>query len=330
MKRLMSIVLLFSLLALTITGCAGEGSGKKEVSFADAGWDSIKFHNAIAGLVAEEVFGYSWREVPGSSPVVYEGILNGEIDVLMEEWTQNHPSYEEDRDAGKLQELGLNFDDNRQGFFVPKYVIEGDPERGIEPMAPDLKYVWDVKKYPDIFPDDEDTTKGRIYGSIPGWEIDRIMYAKYKHYKLDENFVYFRPGSEAALTAALSGAYEKGEAIVAYYWEPTWLMGKYDFVLLEDKPHNPDNYRNGESAVPSAVVTVVASNKFVEDNPEFTEFLNNYRSSSDLTSEALSHMQDTGDSYIETAKWFLKEHDDLLDEWLNPEQAKTMRDFLNK
>lgn len=331
MKKLITILLVSLLIITTIAACgAGDSSSKGNIKFADAGWDSIKFHNAVAGSVAEAAFGYTWEEVPGSTPVTHEGTLSGEIDVHMEEWTDNIVSYMEDLEAGKLQELGLNFGDNAQGIYVPRYVIEGDAERGIEPMAPDLKTVEDLKKYPDVFPDDDDAGMGRIYGAIPGWEVDQIMFKKYQHYGLDENFNYFRPGSQAAMSAALEGAYEKGEGVVGYYWEPTWLMGKYDFVLLEDEPHNVDNYLDGESAMPSVRVTIAVSNQFYEDetNQEMIDFLSNYETSSDLTSEALAYMQDTGADYVETAKWFIEKESDLFIEWLGQENAEKVFDAI--
>ena len=55
------------------------------------------------------------------------------------------------------------------------------------------------------------------------------------------------------------------------------------------------------------------------------EFLSNYKTSSALTSEALAYMQDTGANYVETARWFLTEHSELLDEWLNEEDAEKMK-----
>ena len=332
MKRIIGIILVVSLLALTLVGCAGDDSADGgHIVFADAGWDSIKLHNALAGLIAGELYGYTWEEVPGSSPVTHEGVLSGEIDVHMEEWTMNIPTYEEDVAQGKMQQLSVNFDDNRQGFYVPRYVIEGDSEKGIEAMAPDLKTVEDLKNYPDVFPDEENANKGRVYGAIPGWDADDLMFAKYEYYGLDEDFIYFRPGSDPALSAALSNAYERGEAVVGYYWEPTWLMGKYDFVFLEEPEADPDTFKDGASAIPATDTTVVMSNKFyeVEDNKDLIEFLSNYKTSSALISEALAHIQDTGDDYKETAEWFLKENDDLLDEWLNEEDAQTIRDYLN-
>ena len=41
-------------------------------------------------------------------------------------------------------------------------------------------------------------------------------------------------------------------------------------------------------------------------------------------------MQETGADYLATAKWFLSEHEELLDEWLEVEDAQTMKDFLSK
>lgn len=319
MKKFISYVLI--ILSLTSSIAWAEGANK-EIKFADAGWDSNKFHNAVAGLIIEQVYGYKWSEVPGSTTVLHEGLLKGEIDVHMEVWTSNIASYENDVKEDRFKDLGLNFGDNYQGFYVPKYVIDK--------YAPDLKYVWDLKKYPDIFPDDEYPDKGRVYGAIPGWEADEIMHNKYIHYGLDQNFIYFRPGSDAALASAITSAYEKEEPIVAYYWEPTWLMGKYDFVLLEDEPYDEATYKEGKTELPPVPVTVGVSNDFYDEEPEIVEFLTKYETSSALTSEALAYMQDYDANYNDTAIWFLKEHDELIDEWLNPDEAEIIRSYLNK
>ena len=82
----------------------------------------------------------------------------------------------------------------------------------------------------------KDLAKGRLYGAIPGWNIDAILYKKYEVYGLNQNYIYFRPGSEATLSTAFLTAYEKGLPVVGYQWEPTWLSGKLDLVLLEDAP----------------------------------------------------------------------------------------------
>lgn len=328
MKKLLPMILsamiFFSAAAaLAPSSMAAEDNsgGRGEIVFADVGWDSIKLNNAVAGLIAEEVYGYTWSEVPGSTPILHEALIKGEIDVSMEEWTDNIPSYKGDLEAGKFTELGINFNDNYQGFYIPKYLAD---------EYPDLKTVQDLKDYAFLFPDSEDAGKGRIYGGMVGWEITDIMDKKVQAYGLSDYYNYVESGSNAALDSAITSAWDKKEPIVTYYWEPTWLMGKYDFVLLDDTPYNPEEFQNGIGACPAVTVTVAASNSFAEENPEFCEFLSKYHTTSSLISEALAYMQDNaGITHTDAAKWLLTEHPELIDEWLSEEDAAILSASLN-
>lgn len=328
MKRVVSAVLALLCASAVLSGC-NQKPAQKNIVLADVGWDSILLQNAAVGMIATTVFGYDGiSEVSGSTPISHEALLKGEIDVHMEIWTDNISVYEQDRAAGRFEELAISFEDNAQGLYVPRYVIEGDPARGIAPVAPDLRTVKDLKNYASVFKDSENPNKGRIYGGIPGWAIDEIMYKKFLAYGLDENYNYFRPGTDAAMSAEMISAYDKGVPIVAYYWEPTWLLGKYDFVLLEDEPYDPVLYEQGLTECPSVTITVGASNGFAESNPEFCEFLRNYSTSSALLSEALAYMQDTKANYEATARWMMTTHPELLDTWLTAEQATQMKQAL--
>lgn len=133
MKRIFCALVAVAML-LSVVGCGGapatdtspsggaaDGTAtaipeKTSLVFADVGWDSIQLNNALAGMVAEKVFGYSWIETPASTPIAHEALMQGDLDVHMEEWTDNLPPYGPDLAAGKFVELGVNFDDNFQGF----------------------------------------------------------------------------------------------------------------------------------------------------------------------------------------------------------------------
>ncbi len=327
MKKLFLLILCITLI-LTLGACSAETSIK--ATFADAGWDSIRFHNAVAGLIGEAAYNLEWDDVPGTTPITYNAMIKGDIDVYMEVWTDNLPDYYDDLEAGKFKELSINFNDNEQGLYVPRYVIEGDPEKGIEPLAPDLKHVKDLKKYSDVFTDPDDPSKGRIYGCISGWAADPIVRNKYEFYGLNENYNYIDPGSDAALAAAIVSAYEKGEPVVAFYWAPTWISGKYDLVLLEDAPYQEDLYLKGQVEFPSMMITVGVSTDFYEKAPEYCDFLSNYRTSSELTAEALAYIQDNEASFKEAAVWFLQEHDELIEQWLPEDKAELVRDKISE
>lgn len=321
-KTTRSLLLLAMLLPCVSAGCGAAGgtaAGKEKtaLTFADVGWDSIKLNNALAGFVAEKVFGYTWQETPGSTPISHEALLKGEIDIHMEEWTANIPSYAPDLKAGRFTELGVNFDDNRQGFYIPKYLAD---------RCPELKSVKDLARYAELFPDPEDASRGIIYGGIVGWEITEIMNRKIAAYGLDKSYNYFASGSDAVLSAAITSAWDRQAPIVAYYWEPTWLLGKYDFVLLEDEPYDAERFHDGYGACPSVTVTVAVSNGFAASNPKFCAFLARFGMSSAIISEALAYMNGTGADYKEAARWLLAEsHPELLDEWLSPAQAAKAR-----
>ena len=189
---------------------AANEQAKQEVVFADAGWDSVKFHNAVAGFIGTHAYNITPKIISGSTPIIQTALLRGDVDVHMELWTDNVPTFEADMKTGKLLNLGINFDDDKQGLYVPRYLIEGDAKRGIKALAPDLKTVKDLARYAHLFKDPEDPSKGRLYGAIPGWSIDKILYLKYEAYGLNKNYVYFRSGSEPALNSAFLAAYTKG------------------------------------------------------------------------------------------------------------------------
>ena len=59
MKKILLLFAVLSLSAMTPVTMVSAADEKKEIVFADVGWDSIELNNAIAGLIAEEVFGYT-------------------------------------------------------------------------------------------------------------------------------------------------------------------------------------------------------------------------------------------------------------------------------
>jgi glycine betaine/proline transport system substrate-binding protein len=335
--RLISIVSLMLAGMLVLTSCSTKETGgnnqnniKKTIVFADAGWDSIRFHNDVAAFIVENGYGYKTDVVPGTTAATFAGFRKGDIDVYTEIWTENLLDvYKEAIDSGDIIEVSTNFDDNAQGLYVPTYVIKGDASRGIKPMAPDLKNVKDLEKYPQIFKDAETPGKGRIYGSPPGWSVDAILQQKIKTYGLDSTYNYFSPGSDTALSASIAGAYEKGQAWVGYYWEPTWITGKYDMTLLADEKYSDEKWNNGYACEwPSQKVTVGVHKGLTETAPDLVEFLKNYKTSSIITSEALAYMQDKETDTKEAAKWFLKEREDMWTKWVPEEVASKVKEAL--
>jgi len=327
MKRL--IVLLFG--ALLLAGCMDDTDDDLDtIIFADAQWDSLQVHNYIAGKIVEEGYGYDTEIMSGSTSATVQGVRQGDVHVFMELWTDNVPElYNEALDSGDAVQLSVNFDDNSQGLYVPTYVIEGDEERGIEPMAPDLKRLEDLKNYPEVFEDPEEPGRGRIINSPSGWEVDKDINKKFDFYGLHESFNNFLPGSDSAIVTSLASAYEKGEGWVGYYWEPTAVMAKYDLTLLEEDEYDEEIFQDtAGTAFPSMETVVIVHSDFPDQAPEVADFLSNYKTSSDLVSAALEYMNDHEASTEEAAIWWLGEFEDVWTEWIPEDVAEKVKDSL--
>ena len=144
-------------------------------------------------------------------------------------------------------------------------------------------------------------------------------------YGLDKFYNYRRSGSEAALFGSLVAAYNLGEAWVGYCFEPTWVTGKLDLILLEDEPYDRDLYKKGASAFPFQKLRIVSGRYFADKAPDLLEFLKNYKTGSKLISTALAYLDDNKATHKETAVWFIKTYDSMLDDWLPKDKADKVR-----
>jgi len=325
-QKLFTVLIMITALLLMTVGAAGCARKEEPVvlKLADAGWDSIQLHNSIVSYILKNGYGVQTEQVTGTTPITWKALLENDIQIYTEVWSENIASYKEDLASGVVKEVSVNFDDNAQGLYVPRYVIEGDPERGIDPMAPDLKTVKDLLNYSDVFADPEEPNKGRIYGAISGWGVDKILSNKFNAYGFADTFNYFQPGSDAALAASLVSAYEKGEPWVGYYWAPTWISGQYDLVLLDDEPYTGDEeaMNAGLTAFPANRVTVVVNAELEKTHPEIVEFLSHYETSSALTAAGLAIMNSEGLNTDQAAIRMLKDHPELLTAWLTDANVK--------
>ena len=105
---------------------------------------------------------------------------------------------------------------------------------------PDLKTVQDLAKYPELFPGPGGSlARASSTGASPAGPITEIMEKKVAAYGLDQYYNYFVSGSDAILNTAMTSAWDKQEPIVAYYWEPTWLLGNVRLCAAGGQPLRP-------------------------------------------------------------------------------------------
>lgn len=345
-KTLRTMLLLVSIVALVLMSACGSTSDsssgdsnnedkekdkqadkKEKIVFSDLGWNSIRFHNQVAATILEEGYGYQTKVTTASMSIGLKGLQNGDIDVTMEIWgSKMGDAYEKALDDGKVKELGVNFGDTVRAYFVPTYMIEGDEERGIEPMAPDLESVKDLPKYKDLFKKSSGDNKGEIIGAPSMWGAFEPLQQKMKAYDLKDSFKYVDPGSGTALNVSLTKAYEAGEPWVGYAYSPSWVLGKYDLTRLKEPEYNEEKWnKNYGTAFPPEDIPIAINAKLEKSAPDAVKFLKKYKTNEKLTQEALVYMNDNEADAKKAATWWMNKHTDVWTEWVPDDVAKKVK-----
>lgn len=330
MRKPLSTGLAVLLLLIATLSASVRAASQETIVFGDASWESIQFHNRVAGFIVEHGYGRPVDYLFGDTLPILHGLIRGDVDAYMEVWIDNiREAVEEALASGSIVNLGSNFPDAPQGWYVPTYVIKGDPERGIEPVAPDLRSVADLARYWEIFRDPEVPDKGRFYNCTLGWACNEINKAKLAAYGLDEYYVAFSPGSQAALNATIAAAYRRGQPWFGYYWEPTWVIGQYEMTRLEEPPYTDACWASDRGcAYPTSQVLIMVNARLREKAPEVFAFLSRYETELEHTNRALAHLNQTGGSAEEAAVWFLREYPDVWRSWVDADAARRVEEAL--
>ena len=271
-------------------------------------------------------------------------MIRGDIDVDMEVWVDNTPEFWiEAVAAGNVRELSSVFDDAAQGFYVPRYLVEGDAERGIEPLAPDLRSVSDLPQYADLFRDPEQPDKGRLYNCVIGWYCEGINNVKMVVYGLEDTYTNFRPGTGVAIETTMQTAYTQGEPWLGYYWEPTGILGRLDMLRLEEPAYDEDCFAHMNAMAeaetpelatqacdyPIVVAAVGLGSAFADTIPAPIEaFLDAFYLPTATINELLAVMESEEASTRDVAITFLSDYPDVWSAWLadvDPAVAERVR-----
>ena len=311
----------------------------RKIRFAGLDWDSNGFLTETARYIVEEGFECETASIPGSTFPLLSGMIKGDIDIMMEVWKDNMTeAWDKGVNSGKIQKIGISFKGAVQGFYIPRYVVEGDKKRNIAPMAPDLKHVKDLPKYKHLFKDREEPSKGRFYNCILGWSCEIVNTNKLAAYQLDDHYTNFRPGAASALSSAIASAYKRGKPFLAYYWEPTWIMGEYDLLKLEEPEYDEKLWssltkKNAKNPVgvayPAKDIILGVNSQFATSAPKITSFLKKFTLSKDKINTYLAVMQNKNATQRQAAIEFLKDNKNLWKPWIAKDIAAKVERKLN-
>jgi glycine betaine/proline transport system substrate-binding protein len=258
----------------------------------------------------ENEMGYKIKRVTmPSGPGVYEGVRSGDLDFACESWPTYSPSKDKyvkkfggDGSVAYLGETGIV---GVSGYFVPRYVIEGDPERGIPASAPGLKSYKDLNRYKQLFKSLESGDRGNLIGCpVAAWLCE-------DQERLDRLGVDFHAqalGSETAHWAEIQAKYKRGEPFLAYAWAPHWIHAALDLVEIELPPYDEAKWPATNWA--QDVTFFHGNPKFAKENPEVVQLLKNMN---------LTNSMQAGMIYEVDVK--KRDVEEVVDEWMEKNES---------
>lgn len=301
------------------------------VTIANMNWQSAEVLANVDKLILEKGYGCDAQLVVGDTvPSITSMVEKGEPDVAPEAWIDLLPEVAtRGISEGKVIVAGKSLvEGGQQGIFIPKYVADAHP---------DIKTVEDALKHPELFPAPEDPSKGGLYNGPQGWGSAVVVAQLFKAFgAADKNFALIDPGSAAGLDASMVKAQTRKEGWLGQYWTPTSMLGKYEFVRLDNGvPHDPAEWKRcttvadcpdpKPNAWPTDRVMVLVSKKMADaGGPEFDYLKNRSWKNADLN-KLLAWMTDNQASGEDGAKQFLKENESVWKAWVSPEAAEKIK-----
>ena len=229
-KWLLTAVVAVTLAAVSTAAFAAKGI----IKLHEWDWTGNLVDGKLAQIILEEEMDYKVKMIfLPSGPVVFEAIIGGEIDAAFEYWPSYNPTkgvyfekWDGDGSLDYISEIGII---GQSGWYVPRYMIEGDSARGITAIAPDLKTFAQLEKYQDLFTVPETAPQGRLLACpVAAWQCMDAERAE----GLGLDFKAVVLGSEMAHWSEFEAAYARGEPFIAYAWEPHWIHAKLDLVEI--------------------------------------------------------------------------------------------------
>lgn len=321
--------ILFSTVALGAICFGGSAyAACGDITLGSFSWQSSEAMAAVDNLILNAGYGCNATIVVGDTvPTITSMIEKGQPDIAPEAT----PSllgevYTNGEKEGRISQIGTAISDGQvSGWYIPDYVAAAHP---------DIKTVEDAMQHPELFPAPEDSSKGAVIQGPQGWG-DTVVTAQLFKALSNPNFVMVPSGSAAALDGAIAKAYEQKQGIIAQYWSPTSLLGKYPMLRLE-MPHDADEWARCTSKQDcpdpkpnywkqAEMVTLGSSGAVDKLGAEAAEYIGKRSWTQAEVGKVMLWMTDNQANGADGAKWFIKNMPDVWAKWVPADVAEKVK-----
>ncbi len=293
----MSVKKLVALGAISIGLLAGPAQAAdpaecKQVHFSDVGWSCITATTAIATAVLEGL-GYDSKVDLLSVPVTFKSLSTGDLDAFLGLWLPTQQSMIGPYfDKGQIDKVAKNLEGAKYTLAVNKAAADA----GVKGFA-------DLDKHRDKF-------KGKIYGIEPGNDGNQIIQDMIDKDAFSLGDWEVVESSEQGMLTQVQRAARRNLWIVFLGWEPHPMNRRFEMSYLD----GGDDYFGANFG--GATVYTLSPAGYTDKCPNVGKFLQNLKFSLDTENEMMGYMLDDGLDPQAAAVKLVKNHPELVDQWL--------------
>ncbi len=296
---------------------------QEKVTVGEPSWPGAKIMANVIGQIIEGRLGGEVGYAPGANAVIFAAMDGGrgDIDVHPDVWLPNQASFTDEYVTQKgTVSLSSGSYEGRAGFCTPTYMAEKHNIRSIYDLAtPDAQELFDSNG----------DGMGEIWVGASGWASTNVHKVKVRDYGIE---TFLEPGTEdeTVFYSRLKDAVAEEKGVVFYCYKPHYVHALYDMTMIEEPPHNPDEYTiiqpsddadwYAKSKITSGdvvkTVTVAYSSSLNERNPAAASFLAKIDMDSDALSQLTYDVVVQGGDISEVVAAWIDENSDVVDGWL--------------
>jgi glycine betaine/proline transport system substrate-binding protein len=308
-----------------------------EVTIAEMNWASAEFMANVDKIILEAGYGCSVELIPGATLTTFASMdTKGVPDVAPELWTQavEVPLQAAIASGSLLSVNPKPIAGAGEGWVVPSYTLANHPE---------LKTVLDIIEHPELFPFNEDPSKGAFVGCPAGWGCQQVNANLFRAFDMEaKGWVLVDPGSAAGLDGAMAKAVDRGEDYFGYYWSPTAMMGKYNMQMVDfGVPFvEMDHWTNcltqanciepQQSAWSASEINTIVTDSFINNNdPKAVAYFGKRVFPAAEMGAMLVYMGDNQAGGEDAAIEFLLNYESLWTQWVGVQAANLIKKSLN-
>ncbi|MEZ5658381.1 MAG: ABC transporter substrate-binding protein [Burkholderiaceae bacterium] len=308
---------------------AADCGASKKITIAEMTWLSAAVLAHTTQRILDKGYGCNVQLVPGDTvPTATSMLAKNEPMIAPELWLSTAEAIwkKMEKKGNVVKASDIFTEGGKEGWWVPDYFAKAHPQ---------VKSITDLKDHAELFTEAASDGKGRLYGCPPGWGCEIITNNLFKALGLENhNWELFSPGSGANLKASIARKVARKQPLIAYYWGPTAVIGKFNLVRLDMPPYDAERFAcltDKDCANPQlsewkpgeVAVAVVTSLK--EKSPDVFGYLSKMSVPNKVINSVLAWADDSSASPEEAAAYFLKNHEDVWSAWVPAEVAQKVK-----